>query len=139
MSELSRRVTERWLKKASGMSPEVLKWIVARSQKGKGMIQIPIVERAFEHLPGWSITSTTAFLSLNSMDGDDIIKVKFPAWISKWGVRLSGGSSSNSPFSFGEIPQQGMEEFKDLVTIVPEKVKVPPGQAQVPTVPHNLP
>ena len=67
------RVASAYLSKTGTMEvPEaVLKWLQKRATKGKGVVSIPVVEKAFELLDGWSVTDTTTFKLLNGTSSYD--------------------------------------------------------------------
>jgi hypothetical protein len=123
---------------------DVLRWLLARTKKGKGIVQIPIVERAFALMPGWAIVDSRTFLLLNGMDGTDILKHMLHQWAMKWGLRYIHGHSTTEPMNFrfqaGNDVEEARREFMREVDVV--SGKVPSGTAQIgrlyATKPHDV-
>jgi len=70
LSVLSHRVANKYLRKHGGLkcaSPDepLIKWLSGRAEKKKGIVQIPVVEKAFSYLEGWSIEPTTTYVMFN--------------------------------------------------------------------------
>lgn len=132
LSKMSYRVARRWLR-ASAPSLEVIKWLVARTKKAKGIVNISLAEEAFQLLPGWSISDTTSFLPLNSPSGSALVK----GLVKSWGIEPpDGGYSSKDSFYFqnvsGEEPSLRIQqEFKQHAQTVTTKGKTPDGVAKV--------
>lgn len=126
------RVASLWLTKA-GAAPdtEVLKWLIARTKKGKGVVQIPMVERAFAVMPGWSIVGTTAHRPLVGLDSDYQLEFLLSSWRARWKVgRTSAATTVKDRTSFTKIedPEGAMKDFWRQVELV--RGKEPTGQAQ---------
>jgi hypothetical protein len=104
MTSPNERVATAWLTKVGAADTDVLKWLMARAKKGKGVVQIPMVERAFALLPGWSIVNTTAYLPLVGLDSSDVLQTQLAGWRSRWKVgRVEGASTVKKQNEFHKI------------------------------------
>lgn len=104
----------------------------------KRIVQIPVVEKAFSYLDGWSIEPTTTYAMFNgNYDLQDMLEKRVKPALGF--VRISPALSVKEPlvFAYGKSPSKGEME-SDLkkmrmvadVSISP-KAKAPSGRAEV--------
>lgn len=94
---------------------------------------MPLVEQAFELLPGWTITETTTYHPLCSYNGADVLRARLKDWSEEYRVGyITGGYSAAGAMKFGRIDANivaAQDAFKALVETVNPNGKMPEGDA----------
>ena len=125
-------------RKVSTVDEAMVKWLLKRSQKIKGVVQMDFVVRAFDMMEGWSITDTTTYFLLNGQD--DAQKALLKPLMLKLGADdfgRSGTTKESIDFWYdGTGTQQRAEKGRKIFTREVDakhqaKAKAPTGKAKV--------
>ena len=121
-------------RKVSMVDESLIKWFAARVQKKKGIVQMNVVEQAFDQMEGWSIVPTTTFLTLN---GNYDLQRAFLEDLARQidADNLGRALTMKEPVEFHFAAQQdaeaGLKKYNRLVnTKTSAKAKKPSGKAE---------
>lgn len=118
----------------AGADEALIKWLAKRAKKGKGVVQMNMVEKAFDHMDGWSIVPTTTYLMVNGNDTLQQVFIKNDLMKKTGAIHLARALTTKDPIglifdtrSEGEAAIKTIERMLDTKTS--PKAKTPNGKA----------
>lgn len=114
----------------------VIKWLSARVQKKKGIVQIPMVEQAFALMDGWSIESITTYVVLNGNSNLQRALLEGDTQKQLGANYMSSALTLREPigFRYGSrgAAEEGLKVFERMFdTKISPRAKIPDGEAQL--------